>query len=724
MSTNTTTNASQPLPEKAQRLILKRIHAVYLIVALLGIFITGKIVLLQFNSELKDEGRKISYKQEDLPAIRGNILANDGRVLAISLPYYELRVDMSKKQIPDSVFNKRIDGLAKNLANFFNDKTAAQYKAEIVKARNDGNRYKQVNSHLLTYNEYKTVQKFPLFHTERNEKSNKIIAQNALIPIQKSKRTTPYNRLAYRTIGWKNNNDVGVGIEDAFDNYLRGIPGKRTVQRLSGGEWMPVNSDMDIDPHDGMDVVSTLDVDIQDAAETALREQLAATSVFEAGTAIVMEVATGEIRAIANMKRNNDGTYDESFNYAIGWATEPGSTFKLATLISLLEDNYASLSTPVDVDGGKWKYYNKVFTDSHLGTGTVPLQEAFELSSNVGFAKSAVQYYKGRETQFVDRLYNMNLNKPLGLQIKGEATPKVSYPGDPTWSGLSLPMIAMGYEVVLTPMNTLTLYNAIANNGKMVKPKFVRAVRNKRGVVKEFPTEVISGSICSPSILRDVRTALRSVVEKGTARQINDTRYNISGKTGTSRLLLPNGKYDDNGYKKHQASFVGFFPSEAPKYSAIVVLYSEKTQSNLYGARWAAPAFKHIADKLYVVNSDWYPKMQAGKAPVSMPTVKGGKKAEVEMALNKLEIPSMRAPQDTQWVGVRSNKDNVQQISKVIADNELPSVLNMGLKDALFLLENMNLKVTFTGKGRVVQQSVEPGTKITKGQLVSLVLES
>jgi cell division protein FtsI (penicillin-binding protein 3) len=684
-----------------------------------------RILLLQFDSELKQEGKKVSFRQEELPALRGHILANDGRVLAISLPYYELRIDVGEKLLSDAAFTKRVDLLAKNLADFFKDKSAEKYKAEFKQARKEGNRYKRLTPRLVSYPELQIIKTFPLLHPEQDERTKKITLQSGLIVVQKSKRTNPYNRLAYRTIGWKNEDGVGVGIEDAFDSYLRGTSGKRMVQRLPGGEWMPLNSDVDVVPHDGMNVVTTLDVDIQDAAETALREQLTERPFFEAGTAIVMEVATGEIRAIANMKRNADGSYDESFNYAIGWATEPGSTFKLATLMSLLEDNHMSLSTPVDVSGGQWRYYNKSFSDSHSGLGVVPLQTVFEQSSNVGFAKSAVQYYaQGNEKQFVDRLCLMNLNKPLGLQIKGEASPTISYPGDRTWSGLSLPMMAMGYEVSLTPMHTLTLYNAVANNGKMVKPKFVKAIQDKRGVIrKEFPTEVISSSVCSPTVLRDVRHALQCVIEKGTARNINDARYHISGKTGTSRLVFE-GVYEKDGFKKHQASFVGFFPSEAPKYSAIVVLYSEKTRQNFYGATWAAPVFKHIADKLYVANDDWFPAEQTNGTPVGMPMVKGGRKVEVENVLTKLEIPSVRVSKDTQWVGVRSNKTHVQEVTKDVADNTLPSVVNMGLKDALYLLENMDLRVTFTGKGRVVKQSPEPGGKAYKGQQIYLELET
>ncbi len=693
--------------------IIRRIGLVYWLVVLFGLLIIVQIVRLQFNTELRKEAEKISFKEENLPAQRGNILANDGRVLAISLPYYRLRMDC--KVAPDSTFHKNIGPLATALSKFFKDKTAEQYRKEITAARKEGNRYKRLNTRWLSYTELQVVRQFPLLKLPPN--------RGGLIIEQEYQRKNPYNRLAYRTLGWKNSEGVGVGIEDAFDSYLRGTPGKRTVQRLPGGDWMPLSSSKEKAPHDGMDVVTTIDVDIQDAAETALREQLTRTPVFEAGAVIVMEVATGEVRAIANMKRNSDGSYDEAYNYAIGQATEPGSTFKLATLIALLEDNHATLSTLVNAEQGAWRHYNKLFTDSHRGLGIIPLQEVFEQSSNVGFAKTAVEKYpKNKEKQFVDKLYNMNLNKQLGLQIKGEARPTIGYPGDKSWSGLSIPMMAMGYEVLLTPMHTLTLYNAVANNGKMVKPKFVKAIRNKRGdIQKEFPTEVISSSICSPGVLKDVRKALRGVVEQGTAKAINDSRYSIAGKTGTSRLLF-SGVYEKNGYKKHQASFAGFFPAESPKYSAIVVLYSEVTKDNFYGSTWAAPVFKQIADKLYVANSDWYANSSADAAPAEMPLVKGGKRAEVAEVLAHLNIPTRQQPHDVQWVGVERKSDCVQETARPLSRHTIPSVVNMGLKDALFILENMDLKVTFSGKGRVVTQSLEPGTKAQKGQQIYLEL--
>ena len=694
--------------------IIKRIGILYWLIILLGILIIGQVAALQLNDSLKQEGVKISYREEKLTAIRGNILANDGRILATSLPYYEIRMDCVTA--PDSVFDKNISGLASSLANFFRDKNAEQYKNEIIKARNSNGRYKKIGNRLVDYTELQFIKKFPIF--------NMGTYRGGFIVEQRHVRKNPYNRLAFRTIGWVNAEGTAVGIEGAFDYYLRGIPGARMVKRIPGGDWMPVNSEVDIAPHNGYDVVSCIDVDIQDAAETALRRQLASSPVFEAGTAIVMEVKTGEIRAIANMKRNADGSYDESFNYAIGNATEPGSTFKLATLISLLEDNKVDLETPINTGNGVLNYSGQNIRDvTSGGYGTIPVIKVFEKSSNVGFAKMAIDYYKGREKQFVNHLYAMKFNEKLNLQIMGEATPTVRYPSDKLWSNLSLPWMAIGYEVLITPMQTLTLYNAIANDGKMVKPKFVKELRRQGSVIKRYPTEVLSSSICSPATLRKVKLALEAVVKEGTARNINDsTRYSIAGKTGTAQMAFE-GVYTQNGYRKHQASFVGFFPSDKPKYTAIVVLYSEKTQSNFYGGTWAAPVFKQIADKLYISSPDWNNPVEPAAQYADMPVVKSGKKIEVDEVLDKLKIPSQRISNDNIWIGVKVLDDYVEEVPRNITNSTVPSVFNMGLKDALFILENLGLNVSFSGKGRVMTQSLPEGAPLVKGQNIHLDLD-
>ncbi|MDR2448950.1 MAG: transpeptidase family protein, partial [Prevotellaceae bacterium] len=504
-------------------------------------------------------------------------------------------------------------------------------------------------------------------------------------------RTASYDKLASRTLGLVNENGVSVGVEGAFDYALKGTPGKRLLRRISNGEWVPVNSMSDVAPRNGCDVVTTLDVDIQDAAETALRDQLRKAPEFEAGTAIIMEVETGEIRAIANMKRMPDGSYAEAFNYAIAQAAEPGSTFKLATLIALLEDGLVDMHDKVNTENGRWAYRGHSFKDvSNEGYGVIPLQEVFEKSSNVGFAKLAVNHYLGKERQYIDKLYAMKLNTKLGLQISGEASPQIRYVNDRLWSGLSLPMMSMGYEVLLTPIMSLTFYNAVANNGRMVKPKFVSELRQGGELKQRFPTEVISTSICSHATLEKVHQALRGVVEKGTARNIRDERYKIAGKTGTSRIAFAGDGYDMNGFKKHQASFAGFFPAEKPVYSGVVVLYTEQTKSNFYGGNWAAPVFKQIADKIYASHSEWEEALQPKPSDTML----------ADLIEENMQAPVLKKPNG----------------------KKLPSVVGKTLKEALFLLENQGLNVVFSGSGRVVKQSLPAGAPVVKGQAITLEL--
>ncbi len=529
--------------------------------------VIGRIVQLQYFTKLDVSSDEISFRIEEIEATRGSILACDGRSLSSSIPFYQIRMDCSAPN--ETVFNSNIEELSKALSKFFGDKSAAEYKSELTEARKKGKRYKSVGNRLVDYSELLIIKNFPIFNLGAN--------RGGIISEQKNKRSNPYGKLAYRTIGFINSLGVGVGIEGSYDFYLKGIPGKQTVQRMLGGEWKPIDNENMIAPNDGFDVKTTLDIDIQEVAENALREQLALSDVFEGATAIVMEVKTGAIRAIANMKKNPNGQFDESYNYAIGQATEPGSTFKLATLVALIEDGYVTLDTPIDAGDGKWTYSTKTFTDvTHGGYGLINVQKAFEKSSNVAFAKLAVEYYANNEKKYVDRLNNMKLNEKFNLDIMGEGRAVIHSPGDPMWSKLTLPMMAMGYASLLTPLHTLTFYNAIANNGKMMKPYFVENLQKNGVIEKSFLPQELSGSICSKSTIEAVHKALRGVVEHGTAKAYNDPRYSISGKTGTAQIAFDGRYIDSQGYRKHQASFAGFFPSENPQFSAIVVLYTNK----------------------------------------------------------------------------------------------------------------------------------------------------
>ena len=695
--------------------IISRIGVIYFFMVLFGLIVIGRIVHLQFFADLPVSSEEISFRTEEIEAVRGSILARDGRSLASSVPYYQIRMDCVFPE--ETLFNNNIDSLSIALSGFFKDKSAAQYKSDLLSARKKGNRYKAIGNRLVDYSEMMEVRMFPLFR----ERSNR----GGFISEQKNKRNNPYGRLAYRTIGFINSNGVGVGIEGSYDYYLKGIPGKQTVQRLLGGEWMPVNEEETIMPQDGMDVRTTIDIEIQEAAENALRNQLSLSDVFEGATAIVIEVKTGAVRAITNMKKMDNGEFDESFNYAISQATEPGSTFKLATLVALIEDGYVNLETPVDAGNGRWKYSTKEFTDvTKGGYGLIDVRKAFEKSSNVAFAKLAVEYYANNEKKYVDRLHNMKIGEKFNLDIMGEGRSVIHSPGDAMWSKLTLPMMAMGYASLITPLHTLAFYNAIANGGKMMKPYFVESLQKHGEVEKIFEPQEMSGSICSQSTIKLVHEALRGVVEHGTGKGINDPRYKISGKTGTAQIAFDGRYIDSQGYRKHQASFAGFFPSDDPKYSAIVVLYTNKTRANFYGGSWAAPVFKQISDRIFVNNPQWgEPVKGDGKSTPSYAKVLSGNSEEIKKIAKQIPSTKENFALPGEWVNIE--KDSLERVVarelREVADS-VPSVLNMGLKDALYLLENKGYRVKFSGKGRVITQNPLPGSGLEKNGIINIEL--
>ncbi len=696
--------------------LIKRIYFFYVILIGLTIWITGNIIYLQYFAPKALTSDDIAYRQEEIEANRGSILAKDGRPLSVSLPYYQIRMDCMVPE--ESLFNSEVENLAKALSQFFNDKSANSYKEELIKARKENKRYKALGNRLVDYSEMLEIKKFPIFKLGVNK--------GGIITEQKNKRINPYGRLAYRTIGFMNTEGVRVGIEGSYDQYLKGIPGKQRVQRMLGGEWVPIIGEEIELPKDGLDILTTIDVDIQEVAENALRDQLSRSNVFEGATAIVMEVKSGAIRAVANMKRGRKGEFDESYNYAVGFATEPGSTFKLATLVALIEDGYVNLETKVDAGDGKWRYSTHTFSDTgNKGYGEINVKEAFEKSSNVSFAKLAVKHYANNEKRYVEKIKTMRLNEKFNLGIMGEANAVIHSPGDKIWSKLTLPSMSIGYATLLTPLQTLAFYNAIANNGKMMKPYFVENMQRDGIIEEKLGPQEIEGAICSSKTLRMVHTALRGVVENGTAKSINDERYLISGKTGTARIAFDGRYIDASGNRKHQASFAGFFPSDNPQYSVIVVLYTNLTRDNFYGGAWAAPVFKQIADKIYSFNPQWNnpldPKVKKDTTG-NLPHILAGRGESVRNAVELLALAQKITVSKGEWLR-EDTVSNTLTNYELIKDT-VPNVLDMGLKDAIYLLENMGYRVNFRGRGRVISQNPSAGEFLQKNGLMEITLSN
>lgn len=691
---------------------------IYYFALFIAFVVLSYIVKVQYFEE-KIVSPDDIYEEVVLDAKRGSILAHDGRPLAISVPSYQIRMDCVAPH--DTTWKKEIQALSSSLSKLFKNKSASEYRKELEKARKSKKRYYTVGNRNISYLEMKQVEEFPIFRHGK--------FKGGLVLVPKNKRENPYGSLAMRTIGYTNEVGEGVGIEKSLNFKLEGTPGKQYMIRQLGGKFIRVAGEEVIYAQDGYDIRTTIDIDIQEAAEKAMREQLAKSDLLEGGTAVVMEVSTGAIRAIVNMKKTGNGKFDESYNYAIGEATEPGSTLKLATLVSLIEDGYITLDTPTDGGNGEW-FYNKVrFSDTRAGGyGKMTVKQAFGKSSNVCFAKLAVEHYGQNpedEMTFVSRITNMKIGEKYGLEIDGEGYSTIYTPNDTRmWSKVSLPMMAIGYGLLITPLHTLTFYNAIANDGKMMKPYFVEAYEQDRIVKEEFKPQVISGAICSKSTITEVKKALRHVVEEGTASRYNDERYEFSGKTGTAQIAT-NGRYvDAAGYRRHQASFAGFFPSDKPKYSCIVVLYSAKTRQNFYGGTWATPIFKQIADNIYTTHPEWEEPVKAkGIKPVDSPAIAGGMASEIKQTLENLPVNTNTHIPDQGWITLTSDERSLQVKKMKIQSGVMPNVTGFGLKDALYILENEGYKVSFSGKGRVAEQTPAPGDSVSHGSKISLTLK-
>jgi len=693
-----------------KRDILIRTSTIYLGVLLISLLIFGKALHLQlFEKEKWSQEENSSIRHKVIEPNRGSIYSSDGRLLAVSVPFYEIRMDFRSESFTREIFDAGVDELAKSLSRLFQDRHWSTYKRQLVTAREEGNRYYLVKRN-VSYTHLQQVKQFHIYKLGRY--------RGGVLYIQQNKRDTPYGWLAKRTVGYPMHDDLKsvVGIEGAYDNELKGVEGYRLERKIRGDVWMPINDANEIEPEDGQDVVTTLDLDLQDVAENALYDQLSLHGA-EYGTVVLMEVKTGKVRAIANLSRNEDGSYSEDYNYAIGESTEPGSTFKLASVMALLEDGHVHPSDLVNIGNGETTYYDhKVIDSQHGVSGEITIQRAFEVSSNVGITKITYENYKKKPEQFINRLYEMGLNQKLGIEIKGEGIPEIKYTDSQYWSGISLPMMSMGYEVRMTPLQILALYNAVANDGKMVKPVFLEEIRSHGKVVKRGQTEVLNNHICSRETLGQVKEMLEGVVENGTARNLANTHYKIAGKTGTAQLLR------EGGYSKtlYQASFVGYFPADKPRYSCIVVVNAPSKQI-YYGNVVAGPIFRDITDRIFVREYQLYgDQIRFAAQGLQAPYSKSGSSDALAASFDYLNLPLQKQGEDSQWVSTRSTEEGVISSSRLISPQLVPNVVDMGLKDAVYLLESRGLKVEADGRGTVREQSQLPGSLIRKGSVVEL----
>jgi cell division protein FtsI (penicillin-binding protein 3) len=690
--------------------ILRRTYIMYAFMCVFGLAIMAQIVRVTFvqGDYWRSRALEQTVRPVDIEAARGNIFAEDGSLLATSKPFYEVRWDANVPYITDDRFNESIEELSRELANLFRDKSWQAYKRELTDARRKGSRYHLIRRD-VDHKILGKIRKLPLFKAGR--------FKGGLIYLQKSKRSKPFSELASRTIGY-DRPDYHVGLEGAYSKELSGVGGQRLMQKIAGGVWKPLSDGNDIEPKDGNDLVTSIDINIQDVAEHALYTQLSEHGA-ESGCAVLMEVSTGEIKAIANLKRKEDGTYRETYNYAVGAASEPGSTFKLASIISLLDDGFVDISDSVDTERGKKKFYDRTVKDSHPGKyGKLTIQKAFEVSSNVAISSLIQQHYGADPGKFVGNLRKMGLGDSLGLEIPGEGKPMIKDPSDPTWSGVTLPWMSFGYEVLMTPMQTLTLYNAIANDGVMVKPQFIKSISKDGQPIKEFGTTVLNKKICSQSTLDQVKILLEGVVEDGTARNLRHADYAIAGKTGTA-LIAKGGSYKRE--KTYQASFVGYFPAEAPRYSCIVVVNSPSKQF-YYGNVVAGPIFKEISDKVYSTQLEMHAELAVDTNTSTIPSASIAQWTDLNSIYGHLNINTHTRDQDAEWVYAIAESDSVTLKEREFSQGFVPRVIGMAAADAIYLLENAGMTVELIGSGRIYKQSIIPGTRITNGRTIVIEL--
>ena len=669
-----------------------------IILAAVAIFIQLIFVQVEFADEVAFNDPVVTMI--DIPSPRGNIYDVNGNLLAISMPVYTIAIDAT--QSSDTLFQNNYQKLADGLSDIFRDVSSAEFSKKLRQARRNKKQYLKLRSG-VRFSELQLVKSLPILKEGRYD--------GGFVYTQQTKRIQPFGHLCERTIGYAREKS-DVGIEKAYNHYLKGQDGKRLMQKINGGIWKPINNTQDVEPVVGSDVYSTIDIRIQDIAQTALLRSLEKYEA-ENGSVILMDVKTGAIRAMSSLERTSEGKYAENFNYAIGAAYEPGSTFKLASLLVALEDGVVDTSHVVDTKNGAFKFYDRTMKDSNYhrgGHGKISVGKAFEVSSNIGIARTIVNHYKDDPQRFIDRLARLGVSDKLDFELIGEAEPWIKNTNDSTWSGVSLPWMAFGYEIKMSALQILALYNAVANDGKLVRPRLVDKVKRAEKIIESNDIEVLNPSICSDKTIQILQNLLIGAVKKGTAQNIYSEKYSSAGKTGTAKIALE-GYYGS----EYRASFAGYFPAENPKYSCMVVVSKPKKEIGFYGNIVAAPVFKELRDNLFAEEAIEIPEIAKTFDHDYI-----GSSKDLNAIHHLLDYPKYQASQNERWL----KSDNKVFQTLEFSGDVIPNVKGMVAMDALYLLENMGLEVDFKGQGRVIKQSLKAGAKIKENQIIELILSS
>ena len=700
-----------------KRDILWRVYLSYILIVIVCITILGRAFYIQqvegkYWRSLSDS---LHQRIVEIPAARGTIYSEDGQMLSTNMPRFDIYIDFRVEPLHEKsgkIFRENIDSLSISLATLFKDKSAEGYKNELTKAfeASEGN-YELRKK--IDYREYLTLIKFPMFRLGRYK--------SGLIAQEKNFRLNPYENIGYRTIGLARDENK-VGLEKSYDTVLNGRNGRQLVRAIAGGVTVPVEEgQFEIEPETGKDIVSTIDVFIQEVTENALMKMMIKNEATS-GVAMVMEVKTGKIKAIANLGKISEGVYREDLNYAMT-PTEPGSTFKLVTLLSALEDGKVTLNSRVNLEGGTWKVAGQTVYDSEKhGKFDASVLEAFEESSNVGMAKIAMANYNNNVDVYFKHLTKLRLDSTSGIDLVGEKQPRIVKPGNKIWGPTTLPWMAFGYNIEIAPIQTLNLYNAIANNGVMMKPYLVNAIQEEGRILKSFSPKVYNAQLCKSTTIRDLRIALEGVCINGTAKKLfANSLYKVAGKTGTAKVANGNKGYGEGIF---QSSFAGYFPADNPQYTIVVIIKNKAHAANFYGASVAGPVWKEISDRLYstyIQNKlNILPAFNIKDSQLFNYSIS---KMSLQQIAKTLAIPykdSTNASAD--WVKVNGIGANVIGRQQIISDSTMPDISGLKLQDALWLCEKRGLLVSCIGKGKVVKQSIVQGAYISKGQQIQIEL--
>jgi cell division protein FtsI (penicillin-binding protein 3) len=692
--------------------IYLRAYLIYFGFVVIMIVVMVKTIMLQFEGR-SEEFTTNDGVQEKMPTRtvqrtprRGEILDANYNPMVTSVSFYDIHMDPTV--VEQKIFDEGINELALGLSQLYPTRSASEWERYIRSARSAKKRYLLIKRK-ATIEEKKQLQALPIFNKGRL-KGGLIDSEETIV------RKRPHGELLKRTLGYYrpkegNIGELRVGLEGTFNDYLAGEYGEEVEQKYGNG-WKKTGQIIR-ESVEGANVVTSIDLEIQEVAHTELERQLRSQDAKH-GSVIVMDVKTGFVKAIVSLTKAGDGNYYEIFNHAIGTKEVPGSTFKLASLMALLEDKKIKITDEVNASG-EYHFYDRVMKDHDGGYGKITIQQAFEKSSNV-FTKIVHNAYRGNSEAFVNRLRGFGLADSLGLDIKGEVKPTMYYPKHPNWSGISLPWMAVGYEVQQTPIQTLAFYNAVANNGKYVKPQFVQEIRRGQEVVKKFEPVVLREKICSESTVKILQNCLEGVMINGTGRGLKSSFFPTAGKTGTARILNADNSYGDKGSYKYQASFVGYFPADEPMYSCIVVISEPK--SDIYGARVSGTVFASIANKVYASALKYHEAINETKKKLEEPPVsKDGNKMDLEKVLKTFRI-RYTFNDDGEWLNTLKQEKNIELEQRYVGTKTVPNVVGMTAKDAVFLVERAGMKVKLNGYGTVVSQSIPAGTRVSDNTIV------